>query len=158
METLAEFRGMQAGIFLAREGMFINSPDVAQEVIAPNTGRAGTITVSQASRKALLVGVTVSNSTTTLVLINDLASDKYHLKYPVVVALRQDDDAEWVATFSEAELSRSGETFDAALDWLKTSMVELYELFKGESQLGPLPKRQLQILGQYIGAKPNKPK
>lgn len=160
MENIADLRksGMQAGIVLAREGMFVNTPDVAQEVVAPNTGNTGTITVSQGSRKTFLIGVTVSNNTTTFYTINDLANNKYQLKQPIVAALRQNDEAEWIATFAKAELSRSGETIDEALDWLKTSVVELYELFKGEHQLGPLPKKQLQALGQYIVEKSHRSK
>lgn len=157
MQTNTELqkKGMQAGVFLAREGMFMNSPDVAQQVVTANTENTGTIAVSQGSIQTFILGVLVLNDATTFYAINDLANDKYRLKQPIIVMLRQDDDGEWIATFSEAELSRSGETLDEALDWLKASVVELYELFSKESKLGPLPRRQFQALGQYIGQKPH---
>lgn len=69
--------------------------------------------------------------------ISDLGSDKYYLRSPIFITLRQEEDDEYIASFGEAEISRSGETAKEALGWLKSSLVELYELFKKQHrQLG----------------------
>ena len=93
------------------------------------------------------------------IVISDLGTNKYALTTPLVIALKQEHDDEYVASFVKAELSRSGETPMEAIDWLKSSVVTLYELLKKRApeQLGPLPTRQLQILGEYLVAKPNPP-
>ncbi|HXW23866.1 MAG TPA: hypothetical protein VEK73_03890 [Xanthobacteraceae bacterium] len=93
-------------------------------------------------------------STENEIILYDLNDARYLLKAPVLATLRQDADDEYVAAFPEAELSTSGGTAREALDWLRSSIVELYELFKGEKHLGPLPARQLRVLEQYIGKKP----
>jgi len=86
--------------------------------------------------------------------ISDLGSDKYHLRSPIFITLRQAADDEYVVSFGEAEISRSGETAKEALDWLKSSLVELYELFKKQrSHLGLLPQKQLRTLEKYLVAK-----
>ncbi len=90
-----------------------------------------------------------------LVLLT-LDSADYQLRQPIFVGLKEKADDEYIATFAEAELSRPGDTPEEALAWLKSSIVELYELFKGEDQLGPLPQRQLRVLEQYIGKKPHR--
>jgi hypothetical protein len=90
-----------------------------------------------------------------LVLLT-LDSAEYQLRKPICVGLKEKADDEYIATFAEAELSRSGDTPQEALAWLKSSIVELYELFKGEDQLGPLPQRQLRVLEQYIDKKPHR--
>lgn len=89
----------------------------------------------------------------TLIALDD---PKYDLRKPMVVGLRENANDEYIALFADAELSRSGDTPGEALAWLKSSIVELYELFKGEDQLGPLPQRQLRVLEQYIGEKPHR--
>lgn len=86
--------------------------------------------------------------------ISDLGSDKYYLRSPIFITLRQEEDDEYIVSFGEAEISRSGETAKEALDWLKSSLVELYELFKKQhSQLGLLPQKQLRTLEKYLVAK-----
>jgi len=91
------------------------------------------------------------------IIISDLGSNKYVLTAPLVIALKQEYDDEYVASFVKAELSRSGETPVEAIDWLKSSIVTLYDLLKKRNpeQLGPLPTRQFQVLGEYLVAKPN---
>lgn len=89
-------------------------------------------------------------------LLLTLDPSRYYLRYPMPVSLKEKAPDEYIATFADAELSRSGDTPKEALAWLKSSIVELYELFKGEDQLGPLPERQLRVLEQYIGKKPHR--
>jgi hypothetical protein len=91
------------------------------------------------------------------IVISDIGSEKYKLAYPINASLRQEDTDEYVASFGEAELSRSGDTPKEAIDWLKSSVVTVYDLFKNRNadQLGPLPTRQLRVLGNYLVAKSN---
>jgi hypothetical protein len=80
----------------------------------------------------------------------------YALRKPITIALKE-SQGEYVARFTEAELSRSGETAREAIDWLKSSIVTLYEMLskKDPKELGPLPKRQLKVLGEYLVAEPD---
>jgi hypothetical protein len=84
--------------------------------------------------------------------MRELSSNKYFLSSPISITIHQDYDDEYTATFSEAELSRSAETAKEAIEWLKSSIVTLYDLLKKRSpeQLGPLPLRQLRVLGKYL--------
>lgn len=86
-------------------------------------------------------------------ILCDLDSDLYVLKEPLTLTLTQVAREEFIISFTEAELSRSGETAIEAINWLKSSMVELYEIFKNDNKLGPLPQKQLRILEKYIGEK-----
>ncbi len=152
-----QIRGIQAGVLLPRERLFMNSPDVSQAVVASNTGAPAyvTMTLAPPAGRVAIIGVTLGNTSENTVIIYDLESTKYALKKPMLVTAKTEDHKEWLVTFPEAELSRSGDSFNEALNWFKSSVVELYELFKRQKQLGPLPKRQLEVLGQYLVAKPN---
>lgn len=146
---------IQAGVFLARSGLFLNSPDIAQVVTHANTGTVSAITVGTAPLlNAAIIGITTANTVSAKFVVFDLGDmTKYFIKKPFVIDVQQIDGDEWVATLPEAELARSGETPTDAIDWLKSSMVQLYELFRGEDQLGPLPQKQLRVLEQYLGKK-----
>jgi hypothetical protein len=96
----------------------------------------------------------LSSNSGTPIRLFDLGHRRYVLKHPIIVRLKQEDEGEYVVSFPEAELSRSGETPRVALEWLKSSIVDLYELYKKrEDQLGPLPKRQLRALENCLVAK-----
>jgi hypothetical protein len=79
---------------------------------------------------------------------------KYLVRRPITVTLKEEDDNEYIACFEEARLSRSGETPQEAIDWLKSSIVTLYDALKKKDpkKLGPLPTRQLKVLGDYLVA------
>jgi hypothetical protein len=89
-------------------------------------------------------------------ILYTLESQKYKLRKPIVITLRENADDEYIASFTEAELSRSGESPREAVEWLKSSIVTLYELLakRPRRQLGPLPTRQLLVLGEYLVKKP----
>jgi hypothetical protein len=91
-----------------------------------------------------------------IVPITSLNSDKYALKKPIIVLLNLEGD-EYIASFTEAELSRSGESARESIDWLKSSIVSLYDLIKdyAPTKLGPLPARQLRVLGEYLVKMPH---
>src|SRR3981189_861534 len=81
-------------------------------------------------------GLLLSSSSGTPIRLLDLGNERYALKRPIIVRLKQEDEGEYVVSFPEAELSRSGETPRIALEWLKSSIVDLYELYKKrENQL-----------------------
>jgi hypothetical protein len=152
-----QIKGIQAGVLLPRERLFMNSPDIAHTVVASNTGTPNyvTMTLAPLAGRVAIIGVIFGNTSENTVAIYDLENAKYGLKKPMLVTAKADDQKEWLVAFPEAELSRSGDSLDEALSWFKSSVVELYELFKEQSQLGPLPKKQLEVLGQYLVAKPN---
>jgi hypothetical protein len=81
--------------------------------------------------------------------IDELGSPKYTLINRVPVHIKDNGD-EYILSFKEAEISRSGASAKEALDWLKSSLVKLYELYKSAPALGPLPARQLRVLEKYI--------
>ena len=89
--------------------------------------------------------------------IRELGSAKYFLSCPITVTLHQEYEDEYIASFPEAELARSGETPKEAVEWLKSSIVTLYDLLnkKASAQLGPLPSRQLMVLGKYLVEMPD---
>jgi hypothetical protein len=89
--------------------------------------------------------------------MRELGSTKYMLSCPITVTLRRDYEDDYIASFAEAELSRSGETSKEAVEWLKSSIVTLYDLLKKKApeQMGPLPSRQLRVLGKYLVEKPD---
>src|SRR5687767_12289173 len=142
MRSDADIRndGIQAGVFLAAERVFMNSPDVAHVVMQPNTAVTIGFTDYGAARgkNALIIGSSTTNSGETVFILGNLPGNKYDLKRPIVVTMRPEGDSEWIATFPEAELSRSGDTPQEALGWLESSMIELYELLRREKKLGPL--------------------
>lgn len=84
--------------------------------------------------------------------INITSLDKaaYSLVQPIVITL-QESDGEYVVSFPEAEIVTSGDTPGEAVKWMKESIVSTFELLRAKRVvLGPLPKRQLQALEQYI--------
>ncbi|MFM9843084.1 MAG: hypothetical protein ACKVOI_08970 [Dongiaceae bacterium] len=103
--------------------------------------------------KPYVVSGQVSEIQTTLV---SLDSEKYELTSPILLTIKSVSEGEYIVSFPDAEISRSGESPAAAIAWLKTSLVELYELFRRrQNQLGPVPKRQLKTLERYLAEKPN---
>ena len=83
--------------------------------------------------------------------------DKYALRHPILVTLKEAADDEYVACFEEAKLARSAETAREAINWLKSSIVTLYDVLRKKDlkTLGPLPTRQLKVLGEYLVAELN---
>jgi hypothetical protein len=162
MSTPVEVRKHEtiAGVISAGQNLFSNSPDIANVFLQANTTGGGFVTfVTSSYLNAPIMGVPslnrYFNAATT---ITDLESAKYTLKQPIPLSIEQTSDDEWLATFSEAEISRSGDTPHDAVEWLRSSIVQLFQVFKAEKALGPLPKRQLEALGRYIVEKPNRPK
>jgi hypothetical protein len=134
--------------------IFANTPERGGYFTA-NTGVTTLCTVSQEKKNPTFSGGTW-NTSGMLICLATIDHKDYFLKTPIILTVTE-HDSEYVVTFGEAELSRSGSTIPEAINWLESSMVSLYELYKGESRLGPLPQRQLRMLGQYIGEKKTQP-
>jgi predicted RNase H-like HicB family nuclease len=88
----------------------------------------------------------------TILLLTDIDSASYVLKRPALITLRE-SDGEYILSFPDAEILTSGDTADEALSWMKDSIVTIYKTLKSERALGPLPKRQLKALENYLGPK-----
>jgi hypothetical protein len=86
---------------------------------------------------------------TSPIVESDLDSNEYYLTAPLNFTVEH-DEGEYIVSFPEAELSRSGDSAQEALSWLKATIVDLYELYKSETNLGPLPKKQLAVFEKYI--------
>ena len=84
--------------------------------------------------------------------LTDLDSASYILRRPALVTLKE-SNGEYILSFPDAEILTSGDTADEALRWMKDSIVTVYKTLKSERALGPLPKRQLKALENYIGPK-----
>jgi len=147
---------IQAGRILGSAGIFMNSPDVEHFDLQTNSVSVAGITVCAASGRAPMLGTATDNSFQIITHLTDLPGSGYGLKKPILVMLKQESSGEWLAIFPDAELSRTGETPADALNWVRSSIVTMYELFKkNASNLGPLPARQYTVLGEYLVKKPN---
>lgn len=162
MSTQVEARKREtvAGVISAAQNLFSNSPDVANVFLQANTSAGGFVTFLTGSYlNAPIMGVpNINRYFNAATTITNLGSSKFSLSQPITLSIEQVADDEWLATFAEAELSRSGDTPHDAVDWLRSSIVQLFQMFKTEKSLGPLPKRQLEALGRYIVEKPNRSK
>jgi predicted RNase H-like HicB family nuclease len=87
------------------------------------------------------------------VIIDSLPGTTHRLVKPITARISYKDD-EFLAEFPEAEMVTSGDTSEEAIEWLKDTIVNLYELYDNErAALGPFPRRQLAVLETYIGEK-----
>lgn len=141
-----------AGIISAGQNLFSNSPDTANVYLQSNSSANNFVTlVTTAYLNAQIIGVPNANryfcAPTT---IDHLDSDEYQLKKAIPLTLEQVGDDEWLATFADAEVARSGDTPHDAVEWLRSSVVQLFHLYRSETALGPLPTKQFEALGRYI--------
>ena len=87
----------------------------------------------------------------TVAVIDSLPGTGYGLVKPIAVEISY-DDGEYLAQFTEAEITTSGDSPEETIEWLRSTIVSLYELYDRErATLGPLPRRQLDVLEAYIG-------
>ncbi len=85
--------------------------------------------------------------------IDGLPSDTHSLMQSIEAKISY-IDGEYLAEFAEAEIVTSGETAEEAIQWLKETIVSLYEFYNNNrGTLGPLPERQLIVLEAYIAEK-----
>jgi predicted RNase H-like HicB family nuclease len=84
-----------------------------------------------------------------VVPIESFAPEPYELIKPFHVVL-ESSDAEFIATFFDANVSASGETEMDALANLKDMILAVFEALQLEKDLGPGPAKQLSVLKQFI--------
>ena len=78
----------------------------------------------------------------------------YRLLQPIPVRLEYGEDGEWIACFSEANISMPGSNPEDARQALADDLVAAFALFLAEEEtLGPGPEQQFAVLRQYIQAK-----
>ena len=110
--------------------------------IAVTTSTARTLT--QAFSVSIIYGA---------VSIEDLPSGTHELKQPVDAKISY-SGSEYIAEFAEAEIVTSGDTPEDAIQWLKETIVSLYDFYQNNrAVLGPLPKLQLSVLEAYVDQK-----
>lgn len=73
-----------------------------------------------------------------------------HFVKPFSIVIERQSDKEYLAKFEEAGIVVSGQSIDKAISTLKEYIVELYDIFRSASRLGPDPQRQLSVLEGYI--------
>ena len=85
--------------------------------------------------------------------ITSLNHDKLVLRKSLVVEIKGHKD-EVIADFYDGQVVGFGETEQEAMDDLKNDLVALYhDLTEDEENLGPLPKKWLATLREYVREK-----
>jgi hypothetical protein len=75
------------------------------------------------------------------------------VKKAIPVRLTKSDDDEYVASFSAANVAITGDSGTDALMLFKEHLAAVFRLLR-KSKLGPEPKKQLNLLEEYIGEEP----
>jgi predicted RNase H-like HicB family nuclease len=90
----------------------------------------------------------------TLTPIQSLAPEPYEVIKPLLATVRM-VDAQYVASFVDANVASGGETLEEAMSNLKDMIVGTFELLNEteDSELGPGPSRQKAILKEFIRAR-----
>jgi predicted RNase H-like HicB family nuclease len=83
--------------------------------------------------------------------IEDSSGLDYEILRPIPVVLEKDEDCV-VASFNEANIHASGDTFDEAIDNLASYIGDVLDEFLtlGEEVLGAGPRQELAVLSIYI--------
>ena len=77
--------------------------------------------------------------------------ESYQVRRAIPVSFRRAELGEFVATFTEANISFVGENMAEALNGLKAEILDTLEEYEEhEPHLGPEPVRQLAVLRRYI--------
>jgi hypothetical protein len=85
-----------------------------------------------------------------IVPLNSLRDDQYSLKYPIYITIEYEDD-HVIAAFDDVEAFAYSDNEFEAVDLLCKEIVMLYsDLVENEDNLGPLPRKWLSILRDFI--------
>ena len=108
------------------------------------------------SLRADLIGLTeeiqrIQETHIFVIPLATLAPQPYRMLHQIPVTIKEDGD-EFVASFTEASVSASGETEADAIANFKEMMLSLYEIFESTpvDRMGPLPTRQWNILRNVV--------
>lgn len=84
------------------------------------------------------------------VSITTLEPEPFVLLHEIPVAVFSDEDG-YLATFTDADISMTGDTREEAMENLRLLIVDMFDdLDAQEAQLGPFPQRQLSVLRKFI--------
>ena len=85
-----------------------------------------------------------------IIPLNSLKDPKYHLKAPIHITLKFEDD-NVIASFDDIEAFSYADTASEALDQLCEEIMQIYEeLLEDQDNLGPLPNKWFQYLEDII--------
>jgi hypothetical protein len=92
------------------------------------------------------------------VVITSFAPEPYSLVRHIETLIEPIADS-FVASFSDANVSASGDNQQEAFDNLKSLILDVYDSLHAESpsRLGPESKRQLAVLESYLECTPEAP-
>ncbi len=94
---------------------------------------------------------TLERQSPILVPIQTLAPEPYELIKPITVVVRFQEE-HYIASFFDANISSSGDTHSEAIFNLKDMLISMFDMLEDmdDSQLGPEPLRQKQMLREFI--------
>jgi hypothetical protein len=87
------------------------------------------------------------------IAVNDLGQNEWRLDEPLMVAVEQRGEEDFIACFYDADVYGYGDSIPEALEDLKERLVSQLEFLSVEDKrvmLGPVPKRQLEVLRNHI--------
>jgi hypothetical protein len=83
------------------------------------------------------------------VFIKDLGSASLFVREPIPVSVEVSEGQATACSYDLEQFGVGGDEFEA-LDDLRATIAELYQLLKQEPNLGPLPRRQLAYLTRAL--------
>lgn len=83
------------------------------------------------------------------IIVDDFQVGNYSInQFKAIIEFYGDDD--YMASFEEAEIYVSADSATEAIQDLKSSIIDIYEILKSEKKLGPIPLKQLKVLENYV--------
>jgi hypothetical protein len=84
-------------------------------------------------------------------ILNSLHPHQLDVLQPLPVVVTRLGPGNFVASFAPANVNASGDSSEEAVENLKDMIAAKYEYFSRLSnRLGPMPRKELAVLGQYI--------
>ena len=79
--------------------------------------------------------------------------EPYDIKAPIPIKLIREGPLDFTAAFDDAGISIGDESLHDAVEALVSEILDVFDYFtKHQSELGPEPQRQLNVLRKYIGS------
>jgi hypothetical protein len=89
-------------------------------------------------------------------LVLSLSDDNCMLFNPMTVHVEQFADDDFVASLRDAHVAASGDARESAVRMLQVKVLDTFKYLAsiGAERLGPVPRRQLEVLRSYIRERP----
>lgn len=87
------------------------------------------------------------------IALNDLGRNEWILYQPLMIAIEQRGEEDFIACFYDADVYGYGDSIPGTLDDLKERLVDQLEFLLAEEKrviLGTVPQKQLEVLRQHI--------